>query len=236
LIDAVPSDAVRGAMTRSQTDDWVGVVLAAGRGRRLGGPKALLAWRWRGREVSLAAAHAAALRHAGATRVLVVTRGDIAERLRAVASGGPIEWVLSEAADELGPAGSLAAAAQHLASAASSPAVSPAAAVCITPVDCLPVPAEAVVALRQAWRDGARAARPRVDGRGGHPVVLDSSLLESYRGASPPTLRDLLRRLGADCADVALDDARLTVDLDTPDDWRRHAPAGLRDGPPRFVA
>jgi len=62
-----------------------GIILAAGEGERMGGPKALLAVRWGEGpgELPLAIAHARSMLDGGVKRVVVVTRG-----LRAI--GTPI--------------------------------------------------------------------------------------------------------------------------------------------------
>ncbi|MEO7092599.1 MAG: NTP transferase domain-containing protein, partial [Polyangiales bacterium] len=86
------------------------LVLAAGKGMRVGGPKALLLVDG----APLLVAHVQA-RLADCDRVVVVTRRSIAAQLDT--SGWPAERVrvvLSDAPDDEGPAGSIAAAAQQL--------------------------------------------------------------------------------------------------------------------------
>ncbi len=196
----------------------VGVVLAAGRGRRLGGPKALLAWaRFDDTQSSIASrplaeAHAHAWR--ACRRVLIVTRGDIGEALRSLAPTMAADIVVSVADDELGPAGSLSAAAARLFDLGERDVR-----MLVTPVDCPPVLKPTCRALLTALEaDGVVAAKPRHEGRGGHPVALAPAVWHRYRTASEP-LRDVLRALPpASVRDVAVDDVSVLRDVDRPDD------------------
>lgn len=210
-------------------------VLAAGEGTRLGGPKALLAWpllpqRWL---VPLAVAHLEALDG----RVTVVVREAVAKALRRHA---PLSFsaerrlVVSTAPDHLGPAGSIAAAVAGL----SDEDLAPGERVMIVPVDTPPVSARVRRALVEAMdAPGARAARPVHGERGGHPVIVEASLLARYRDPSPPPLRDILRRLGPARIDVEVDDPQVVMDIDTPDDlarWSRAFGAGGVEDPQFF--
>jgi CTP:molybdopterin cytidylyltransferase MocA len=213
----------------------VTIVLAAGRGKRIGGPKALLAWlllpqKW---VVPLAAAHVEA-RHESA-EVVVVTRADIAAKLREHAamsfSGGARgRLLLSEADDALGPAGSLAAAAAVL-------ELDDDTLLLLTPVDCPPAQPKTVQALLAALADPTRvAAKPRCAGRGGHPIAARASLLARYRKASEP-LRDVLRSLGEQLVEVAVDDPTIHLDIDDADAlaaWTRKHGGGAFDEPTFF--
>ena len=210
------------------------VILAAGRGTRLGGPKALLAWpllpqRWL---VPLAIAHLEALASHGPA--LVVVRAEVG---RALGRHAPLAFssqrrlVISDAADALGPAGSIAAAMPAL-------DLSETRRVLIMPVDVPPVSGALVRALAAALDEGARAARPVHAGRGGHPVVVSAPLLAPYLEPEPPPLRELLRSLGAARADVVVDDPQVTMDIDTPDDlarWSREYGAGAIEAPAFFT-
>jgi CTP:molybdopterin cytidylyltransferase MocA len=191
----------------------IGVVLAAGRGRRMGGPKALLAWG--ADRMPLAAAHADAWSFCD--RVLIVTRSDIASALRRAAPLLEAEVVISHADDELGPAGSLAAAAEIV---EGEPLM------LVTPVDCPPVAEPTTRALLAAMdAPHVAAARPRHGDRRGHPVVLDPEVWRRYREVARP-LRDVLRELGERVTEVAVDDPGVLRDIDRPSDL---------DEAPRFV-
>jgi CTP:molybdopterin cytidylyltransferase MocA len=196
----------------------VAVVLAAGQGTRLGGPKALLLVHGEEGEPRplVEVACRERLLHES-DRAIAVLREDVAalvgERLRAAGA----EVVVSTAPEELGPAGSLAAAAAHLAADALR-------AVVVTPVDVRVAP-ETVAALvaALAGSPGSEpssaaplAAVPRFDGRRGHPVMLAPAALARYREADPPPLRDHLRSLGDRAVAIDVPDPHVRDDLDFP--------------------
>ncbi|MBI4704634.1 MAG: NTP transferase domain-containing protein [Deltaproteobacteria bacterium] len=201
------------------------VVLAAGQGLRLGGPKALLAWQvpaeLGGAELPLAAAHAAARLASDSMAVLVVVRAYMAEPLGPWLPAGA-RLVVSGADEALGPAGSLAAAVR---------AGLPAELVLITPVDCPPAAPGVVAGLRRRLAGDGRlyAARPRVGNRRGHPVLVRAALLGRYDSPDPPPLRELLAGLGERVADVSVDDPAVLADLDAPAELARWG-----QGAPRF--
>lgn len=212
-------------MTRAIT-----IVLAAGKGERLGGPKALLAWPAAskgGPERPLAIAHADARLAAESARVLVVARTPVIQALLPHVRPG-VDLVATTAADELGPAGSLAVAAARLGDAD---------AVIVTPVDVPPVSGATVAQLlarlaaeAPAGTEPPLAVRPRHHGRGGHPVVIRPEGLARYLEPDPPPLRDHLRALGPRCVDEEVDDPAVLLDLNTPLDVLRAI-----GGPPRFL-
>lgn len=169
------------------------LILASGMGRRFGGPKALVDWNG----VPLAAAHALA-RAQDCGRAIVITRGSIARVLQRVSPG--IEIVESEEPDELGPAGSIAAAVKAGVTADQ---------VLITPVDVPPASPHVVRALWAAL-EGAQAARP---GKPGHPVACVWEVIEPYRDRPRP-LRDVLDEIG--CVEVEVE---ASADFDTPEEF-----------------
>jgi CTP:molybdopterin cytidylyltransferase MocA len=187
------------------------IVLAAGAGTRLGGPKALLVWPGPAEtERPLAIAHAEERLAAESGRVLVVTRRPVVASLLGFVRPG-IDLLASDAPDDLGPAGSLAFA---------SPRLGDVDVALVTPVDALPAKAETVARLLAALAaDPARlAARPVFHGRAGHPVALRRAALARYSKPEPPPLRDHLHSLGAACASVDVADPTVLVDLNTPAD------------------
>ena len=112
---------------RERAPGVVAIVLAAGIGARLGGPKALLRV-GPGEGMPLVEAQCRDRLEAESARAIAVVRADVAalvgDRLRAAGA----EVVVSCAADGDGPAGSLAAAAAYLADEAIRAAI-------VTPVD-----------------------------------------------------------------------------------------------------
>jgi molybdopterin-guanine dinucleotide biosynthesis protein A len=172
------------------------LVVAAGRGQRMSGPKALL----------LIDGRPLAELHAGShDNVVIVTSKDIERAL------GPIaRFVAPDRAPELGPAGSIGAAVR-------SGALDDADAVIVTPVDVLPAPRALLDALVSALGDH-EAARPSR----GHPAAVRGAVLrERYREADP-ILRDVLAAVT--CA--RLQEAGVLDDLDTPEDVVRMTGAG----------
>lgn len=220
----------------------VTIVLAAGLGRRLGGPKARLAWPCDAdlggdspAAEPLAWAHARARLHCESARVLVVTRAELADALSAWPVPAGAELVVSTEPDDVGPAGSIAAAARrlqddHALSATSLRAI-------VTPVDCPPVRGEVVAALLAALepaqaRTSPVAARPRHEGQRGHPIAMTGELFTAYLGADRPSLRDVLRAHAPRVCDVEVSDPGVLADLDTLEDYARLT--GTRE-PPRFL-
>jgi molybdenum cofactor cytidylyltransferase len=209
----------------------VSIILAAGKGERLGGPKALLLWpstAQRGRtELPLAIAHAEARLEAESSRVLVVTRRPVFKALLAYIRPG-IDLLSSDMPDDLGPAGSIAFGAARTGDAPY---------VLITPVDTPPARSDTTARLLDrlcgpgAGDPPPLAVRPRYGERAGHPVILRAEALAPYRKPQPPALRDHLRTLGARCVDVEVDDSAVRLDLNTPADIM-----GALRAPPRFLS
>lgn len=209
------------------------IILAAGSGKRLGGPKALLLWpaaksaeppaRAGRRELPLAIVHAEARLASESERVLVVARGPVVRALLGHVRPG-LDLLVSDMPDDLGPAGSIAFAAKRLGDADIA---------LITPVDTPPARPETTARLlaQLASRPDLLAVRPRAGGRSGHPVLVRAAALEPYRAPSPPVLRDYLRSLGPRCVEVDVDDPAVRIDLNTPADVM-----GLLGAPPRFAA
>lgn len=195
--------------------DSVTIVLAAGKGMRLGGPKALLLWPSGDKMKPLAIVHAETRLQTESKRVIVVSRKPIVQMLLSFVCPG-LDLVVSDAVDELGPAGSIATAVARL---------DPADRVLVCPVDTLPARRETTAALLAALGSGGAAplaVRPRHADRFGHPVALQAVALDRYRQPNPPPLRDHLRELGDACASVEVRDPDVLVDIDTPADAARH--------------
>ena len=142
------------------------LVLAAGRGERMGGPKALLLIDGR----SLAELHA---QHLPAVIVTGLAAG-ISRRTHKV---------LPDRQHELGPAGSIGASVR-------ANALAPYEYVVITPVDVLPAPRSRIDALIEALKTHPAARSHR-----GHPVAVRREILEQHYRTADPILRDLLDSL-----------------------------------------
>lgn len=186
------------------------LILAAGSGTRVGGSKARLLVGG----APLVVLHARRAHEAGCERVVAVVRAE--DEPWILRAGVAIDTVVSAAADA---AGSLALGV----------AVLRASSVLVTPVDVLPASVATIAALGRALDGPVVAATPEYAGKGGHPVLVRSSVLDPYRGAAvPPALRTVLERLGARRAKVAVTDANVLADMNVPEDvvrWTGAAPA-----------
>jgi molybdenum cofactor cytidylyltransferase len=185
------------------------VLLAAGRSSRMGQPKGLVPFEGR----PWIEAQLAAL---GPRRVIVVLGHD-RERYRqavpALAAETRVQVVVNPDPDR----GAFSSLQLGLA------AVSGAA--FVLPVD-VPAASPAVWdALEDALHGAIDAAVPRFEGRGGHPVLLARGFVAALCARSPvgPDSR-LDRQLAAARAsgrvtDVAVDDPRIRLNRNTPEDW-----------------
>jgi CTP:molybdopterin cytidylyltransferase MocA len=194
----------------ARTEEVSGIVLAAGAGARMGGPKALLLVEGE----PLGVLHARRLGEAGCGAVVLVTRVELAARL-----GGEWSIAVSTAPD---PAGSLGVGVRAL-------EPGPADVIIVTPVDAWPARPETLARLVAAVRQGADAATPTHAGRGGHPVALRARVLAPFRDAPRP-LRDVLAALGPGRVRIEVDDPGVAIDLDSPEDVLR-----VTGAPPRFA-
>jgi len=188
-----------------------GIVLAAGRSRRMGSPKAFL----RLGQATFLERAATALRDGGCARVIVVAGpaddavgreiGDAAAQLGADVAVNPdpsSEQVESLRAGlrALGEDGEAAV---------------------VLPVDVPGVTAELVCAVIDAFRAGAAPVVQPYDGaRHGHPVLFARATWpELLHGDLADGARTVIHAHAAERAEVRV--PRLHADVDTPDDYRR---------------
>jgi molybdenum cofactor cytidylyltransferase len=185
------------------------IVLAAGAGRRMGGPKALLVVDGQ----PLICAHVQRLREVYCRPIIVVTRAEVAPLLEEMAG------VQIICADTDSMAASLTVALGSL------PA-EPDRIVAIAPIDTLPARRSTLeLLLTAAASEGTLVATPQHRGRSGHPIAIRAELLQVFREGYAGTLRDLIRSAGAKRRRIEVDDASVTFDLNTPADV-----AALRPG------
>jgi CTP:molybdopterin cytidylyltransferase MocA len=202
-------------------DRLAAIVLAAGHGRRMGIPKALLVIDGK----TLAEHHVARLVELGCAPVIIVVRPEIAgalrprlERFRSVSvvtarTGSQAESLVAgaRALDSLIRAGGGEEAPRSI---------------LVSPVDMMP-PSRAVVrALRAALVLPLLAVTPTYRGRGGHPIVVRPEVLtplvraagQGSPGHRLSSLREVLERLGPRRARIEIGDPGVLDDLDVPSD------------------
>lgn len=192
------------------------LVLAAGASRRMGEPKALVAFRG----APLLAAHLAAAGDA-ASRIVVV--GEHAARIQAAHADEAICWVRN-AAPRRGPFSSVIAALVEARRRGTRGCV-------LTPVDTPPATARVLRQLADAavepgvWAAVPVVHLPRGAVRGGHPVWLTAVGVTRVLGTAgaPAMLRldHLLAAWGSHVRCVAVDDATVTRNLNSPADLLR---------------
>jgi CTP:molybdopterin cytidylyltransferase MocA len=187
-----------------------GVLLAAGRSRRMGSPKALL-------QVDGETLLERGIRvlHEGGCRHVVVVVHD-AEPWTGRLAGLPAVTVVINPDEHSEQVDSLRLGLSRI------PADS--AAVLVLPVDVPGVRADTVRrVLRRFLDDGPAIVLPRHDGQTGHPVLLSRSLFaELVANDLADGVRSMLTAHAADTALVEVDDAGILIDLDTPAHYRAY--------------
>jgi molybdenum cofactor cytidylyltransferase len=188
------------------------VILAAGRSSRMGQPKGLV--RLPGGERNDARPWIThqldALPAEPSRRVVLVLGADRDLYLRAVPDLASRAVVVVNPDPDRGPFSSLQ---EGLA------AATPGAPVFVLPVD-VPAPSPPVwEALDAAVRDGAAAAVPRFEGRGGHPVLLSPAFIAHLRARPPSSRLDEELRLLRDLCHVSVTDRTVRLNLNAPEDW-----------------
>lgn len=188
-----------------------GIVLAAGRSRRMGEPKAFL----RVGESSFLEHAVRVLAEGGCELVIVVTGPLSDETARLIAE----DAALLDAGIAVNPdPASEQADSLRVALLALPPETR---AVVVAPVDVPDVSGALVRAVIAAWqRADAPVAVPARDGKHGHPVLFDRRVFgELMRTDLPEGARSVVHAHAHDLAAVPVD--ALPEDLDTAEDYRR---------------
>lgn len=188
-----------------------GIVLAAGRSRRMGEPKPFL--RLDGQTFLERAV--TALRGGGCGEVVVVTGPMDDETPRRVAEAAA---ALGARTAENPAAGSEQVDSLRVGLRALSAG---AAAVVVLPVDVPRADAALVAAVIEVHRrTGAPVARPAAGGRHGHPVLFARAVFaELLEGGLPDGARTVIHAHARETAEVPV--PALPGDVDTPEDFRR---------------
>ena len=102
-------------------------------------------------------------------------------------------------------------------------------AVLLTLVDVPLVTSTTVRAVVKRYRDRKPPVVRPVDGtRHGHPILLDRSLFEKLRAASPEAgMKPIVRACASGAGDVSVQDEGAFLDIDTPDEYERVVRDGL---------
>lgn len=194
-----------------------GIVLAAGRSRRMGTDKSLLGVE----DTTFAERTVDALREGGCRDVLVVIGADGGAAGTAASSAGArIVMNTSEDSEQID---SLRLALRSL-----NPGAE---AAMVLPVDHPLVETDTIRALIDAFAERRPPiARASHAGSPGHPTLFSAALFEELlSGDLPEGARSLIGSHAADVLDVPVADPGVVADIDTPDDYRRHL--GREPGP-----
>jgi molybdenum cofactor cytidylyltransferase len=190
-----------------------GIVLAAGASTRMGRSKALLRHVDGTTTFLTHAIHT--LRAGGVSRIVVVGRpGDAV--LRAEAERDADLFVENPDPDR-GQLSSLLVGLEEAITRWDADAVM------VLPVDVPMVPPAAVSRLLERARSTPLPIlRAVAGGRHGHPVIFARAVFDELRNADPALgARAVVRADPARVLDLDVEDAGVTVDVDTPDDYRR---------------
>lgn len=193
-----------------------GVLLAAGRGRRMGGLKQLLPW---GDSTVVAAAFDALSPYCGAGVVVVV--GDGADRIVEALEPRALLRVRGDPDAE-----QIHSARLGLSRAVKLPRVRW---VLLHPADHPEIPSSVVEAMFLRARECDRALIPTCGGRGGHPVLVPASVVEAILSCDAGEITGGLRGYWETHPEQVQrvefpDAAGLVMDLDTPDDYAAMRP------------
>jgi CTP:molybdopterin cytidylyltransferase MocA len=184
-----------------------GLVLAAGEGRRFGGPKALVTL-----DGSTLVDRAVGTLHAAGCAPVLVVLGAAARDVVATADLDRAVVVVNDGWAE-GMGSSLRCGLAALADQGAPATV-------VLLVDQPEVPPELVRRLAGHWRPGVRAVVASYDGQARNPVLLDASIWAEVCATARGDVgaRAWLRAHADDIRQVACDDLGSAADIDTPAD------------------
>lgn len=191
------------------SSDVAGLILAAGRSRRMGSAKLTLPWR----DGTVVEAVAAALRRGGVGRILVVVGGD-REAIEQALAGSGVEFVENPHYADGEMLGSIQVGLRAMGNEVT--------AALLTPGDLPAIQPATVRALIEAWRASADALCVPVYGhRRGHPVLLPRRTWPQVMALGPAeSLRSYLRLHTAELRPVDVSDPGIHADIDSPEDYR----------------
>jgi len=187
----------------------IGLIIAAGRGRRMGRTKQLANWPAATGTKPLVAAAFDAIH--GVCDEMIVVVGHDAERVAAALGDRPFHRAVSDADAEMFES--------IRAGLAAAQTIDANAIVVLQPGDHPEVSPKTLAALADAAKaQSAQAVLPEFQGRGGHPVFIPPALVALLVDADCP---EGLGRFWADhpqaCRRLAVDDPSVVKDIDSPE-------------------
>jgi CTP:molybdopterin cytidylyltransferase MocA len=189
----------------------IGIILAAGHGRRMGGTKQLVMWRSAAGHQPLVAAAYDAISSVCSDMIVVV--GHEAEAVKTALGNRSFRCVYSDPDAPMFASilAGLQAAQQRDSSAT----------VVIQPGDHPEVRDATLVHLaKQSQAQPERAIIPEFGGRGGHPVFIPAAIIQHVlRAECAEGLGEFWRSHSELCMRESVDDATVTRDIDTPADF-----------------
>ena len=186
------------------------ILLAAGLSTRMGRNKALLPWLG-----STLLEYQLGQLSRSQAQYIVLVLGHEADKLQPLTAKVPGLWTVVHSAYREGRAGSVVAGVESLASHTS--------AVVIIGVD-QPRPTEILDRLIQAHLEGPGLITiPTYEGRRGHPIIFDGSLIEEIKSISEETqgLRQVVRRDAARVHEAPVSSPIVLLDLNTSENYQR---------------
>ena len=189
-----------------------GVVLAAGKSTRMGRPKATLPL---GPDTFLTRV-IKTFQQAGVEDVVVVVGHERESVVESVISRGLAARFVVNESYESGQLSSIVAAIRAI----DRPGVT---GMLLTLVDVPLASSDTVRGVVERYRSThAPVVRPVNGDRHGHPVVIDRSLFDVLRAASPSTgAKPIVRAHASPLGDIVVEDEGCFMDIDTPEDYTR---------------
>jgi molybdenum cofactor cytidylyltransferase len=186
--------------------DVVGIVLAAGRSRRMGQFKPLLPF-----GDSTVVDHCIDNLRRGGAETIVVVVGHRPSDLKRHLQNAPVIFALNPDPDSEMIASVIAGVRQVPLGAR---------AFLITPVDHAAVPPEVSATLIDAWEGGATLVVPTWQERGGHPVLIDARFQEELLHIDASRgLRSLFDLHPGEVTRLSVNSSHIARDMDTWDDY-----------------
>ena len=189
-----------------------GVILAAGESTRMQRDKALLAWQGK---TFLGAAMESLRPHC---QLIIVVAGKNVDSLKPVvfAAGG---FLVVNPDTDRGQFSSLQVGLQEVLDRGRDAAI-------VTLIDRPPAAPGTVKSLRDRFleevRQGHWAVVPQYGDKHGHPIVIGREMIEAFlRAPAESTARDVEHKHQPHVVYVPVDDANVTMNVDTPEDYAR---------------